>query len=117
MMNFHEFVKQKRLEKEVTLREFCRAAELDPSNWSKVERGLGDPPKSKELLDRIAGVLKLNEQERNTLMDLAMIESIPHDLRPEEKILEKLPLFFRTVRGEKPSEEELRKLIELLTKT
>jgi transcriptional regulator with XRE-family HTH domain len=117
MTNFHEFIKQKRVEKEITLREFCRAAELDPSNWSKVERGLADPPKSKEMLERISEALRLDKEEKNTLLDLAMIESIPMDLRPEENILEKLPLFFRTVRGEKPTEQELRDLIKALTKS
>lgn len=117
MTNFNEFIKQKRVEKEITLREFCRAAELDPSNWSKVERGLADPPKSKEMLERIAEALRLDKEDKNTLLDLAMIESIPADLRPEENILEKLPLFFRTVRGEKPTEQELRELIKALTKS
>jgi transcriptional regulator with XRE-family HTH domain len=117
MTSFHDYIKQKRMEKQVSLREFCRAAELDPSNWSKVERGLGDAPKTNEILGRIAGALKLNNDETNTLKDLAMIDSIPKDLRPDEKILEKLPIFFRTVRGDKPTEAELRKLIERLTKS
>jgi transcriptional regulator with XRE-family HTH domain len=114
MKNFHQFIQEKRVERNVTLREFCRATELDPSNWSKVERGIADPPKSKEILDRIAVALQFNDEEKHTLMDLAMIESIPEDLRPTEDILEKLPIFFRTVRGEKPTEDELRKLIERL---
>ncbi|MBX2943606.1 MAG: helix-turn-helix domain-containing protein [Cyclobacteriaceae bacterium] len=115
MKNFHQFILEKRVERDVTLREFCRATELDPSNWSKVERGIADPPKSKEVLKRIATALQFNGEETSTLMDLAMIESIPQDLRPTEDILEKLPIFFRTVRGEKPTEDELRKLIERLS--
>lgn len=114
MTNFHQFIQEKRTERNVTLREFCRATELDPSNWSKVERGIADPPKSKEILIRIAVALQFNDDEKQTLFDLAMIESIPQELRPSENILEKLPIFFRTVRGEKPTEEELRKLIDQL---
>lgn len=117
MKNFHQFVKEKRMEKQITLREFCRSAEVDPSNWSKIERGLAEAPKSKEFIDRIAAVLALNREEKATLHDLAIIESIPEDLRPEEEILEKLPIFFRTVRGDKPSEEELRELIRMISQS
>lgn len=114
MKRFHQFVQEKRMQKDVTLREFCRSAELDPSNWSKVERGIADPPKSKEILNRIAKTLKLNKEETEELMDLALIDSIPPDLRPSDDVLAKLPIFFRTVRGDKPTEKELRELIQKL---
>lgn len=114
MKHFHQFIQEKRMQKDVALREFCRTAGLDPSNWSKVERGIADPPKSKEVLNRIAEALKLNKEEIDELMDLAMIDSIPAELRPSDDILAKLPIFFRTVRGDKPTEEDLRKLIEKL---
>jgi len=35
MMTFGEFIKNMRIEKRMTLREFCRAAKFDPSNWSR----------------------------------------------------------------------------------
>lgn len=117
MKNFHQFIKEKRMEKQITLREFCRSAEVDPSNWSKIERGLSEAPKSKDFINRIATVLELDAEEKATLHDLAIIESIPEDLRPDEEILEKLPIFFRTVRGDKPSEEELKQLIKLISQS
>lgn len=98
----------------MTLRKFCRETELDPSNWSKIERGLADAPKSVEILSRIREVLDLPEEDFQTLKDLALIESIPKDLRPEEAVLEKLPLFFRTARGDKLTEEELKTLINTI---
>ena len=104
------------MEREMTLRQFCKQAKIDPSNWSKIERGLMDAPKSQEVLRSIADTLQLSEEDVSTLRDLAMFEAIPDHLKPEEKILEKLPVFFRTVRGDKPTKEELEKLIELLTK-
>lgn len=55
-----------------------------------------------------------SQEEIIAMRDLAMIDSIPMDLRPQENILEKLPLFFRTVRGEKPTEEELKRLIKTI---
>jgi len=45
------------LRESVTLREFCRPAELDPSNWSKVERGILPPPKSSKTMADIASAL------------------------------------------------------------
>jgi transcriptional regulator with XRE-family HTH domain len=117
MKHFHEFIKDKRAEKGISLRQFCREAELDPSNWSKIERGILEAPKSMEALVRIGEALKLSTEEFQTLRDLAVIESIPADLKLEENVLEKLPIFFRTVRGDKPSQEELKKLISTLSQS
>jgi transcriptional regulator with XRE-family HTH domain len=116
MKYFHDYVKAKRLERKLTLREFCRKAALDPSNWSKIERGVADPPKSIEMLSRIATVLEFRQEELATLKDLALIEFIPPELRPADDVLEKLPILFRTARGEKPTKEELRRLYEILEK-
>jgi transcriptional regulator with XRE-family HTH domain len=113
MTRFEDFVRDKRLAAKLTLRQFCLKASVDPSNWSKIERGLGEPPKSKELLDRIAYIFKLDQDEKHTLTDLAIVASIPKELRCEN-VMEKLPIFFRTVRGEKPTEDELRKLFDVI---
>lgn len=116
MKKFGEYIKDLRVEKEITLREFCKTVGLDPSNWSKIERGLLAPPKSKEMLGQIASTLRLTENspEYNQLFDYAMIEFIPTELAEDSQILERLPLFFRTARGEKPTETELKELIKLI---
>lgn len=113
MKTFGVFVKEKRIEKKITLREFCKQAELDPSNWSKVERELLKPPSDQDKLALIAIVLGFNyeDAEFQLLFDLAAAAFIPKGL-VEEKILDQLPLLFRTVRGEKPTNEELEKLAE-----
>jgi len=110
--SFANFVREKRIAAGLTLREFCRLTGFDASNWSKIERGIKTPPQSKKVLDEIAKVLKINEgsQEYKELIDLAALSSIPEDLI-ESEILEQLPVFFRTVRGEKPTEEELKTLL------
>lgn len=109
---FSNFIRTKRIAAGLTLREFCRLSGFDASNWSKVERGLLTPPHSKKILNEIAVVLKIKEgsQEYKEMMDLAALSSIPEDLI-ESEILEQLPVFFRTVRGEKPTEEELKTLL------
>ena len=116
MKTFGEFVKELRVSKNITLREFCRKTLQDPSNWSKVEREIIPPPKSKTVLEQIGRVLEIEPgtDYYNTLFDLAAISFIPSELVDEKEILKHLPVFFRTVRGDPPTEEELRELINLI---
>lgn len=111
--SFANFIREKRIASGFTLREFCRCTGFDASNWSKVERGLLTPPQSKNILESIASVLKLEtgSQDYKEMLDLAALSTIPGELI-ESEILEQLPVFFRTVRGEKPTEEELKTLID-----
>ena len=117
-MTFGEFVKEKRLMADLSLREFCRQAELDPSNWSKVERDVLSASGTRESLERIAKLLglKKNSADWTTFFDLASIsqQKIPDEIYEDKDVVAALPVFFRTVRGEKPSEEELDNLISLL---
>jgi transcriptional regulator with XRE-family HTH domain len=116
MITFGEFVKNLRIKKYLTLREFCRIANLDASNWSKIERAIFPPPKSKRVIQEIAKVLNLaeNSEDFNTLFDLATIGYIPSELISDQKVIDKLPVFFRTLRGEKPTRKELEGLIKIL---
>ncbi len=110
--SFAYFVREKRIASGLTLREFCRLTGFDASNWSKIERGLLTPPQSKKILNEIASVLTIEKesQEYKELLDMAALSTIPEDLL-ESEILEQLPVFFRTVRGEEPTEDELKTLI------
>jgi len=116
MITFGEFVKKLRIERRITLREFCRNAGIDPSNWSKIERGLLPPPKTKEVLEPVRKAINLKQgsEEYTTLKELAVIGHVPFDLLGNRKIVDKLPVFFRTLRGEKPTREELENLIKIL---
>jgi transcriptional regulator with XRE-family HTH domain len=111
--SFADFIRDKRVSAGLTLREFCRIINFDASNWSKVERGLSTPPQSRNVLENISDVLKIEKdsEEYKELFDLAALASIPEGLI-ESEIIQQLPAFFRTVRGEKPTEEELRNLIK-----
>jgi transcriptional regulator with XRE-family HTH domain len=111
-LSFANFIRDKRIAAGLTLREFCRLIGFDASNWSKIERGLLTPPQSKNVLEGIASVLKIEEgsQDYKEMFDLAALSSIPEGLI-EEELLSQLPVFFRTVRGEKPTDEELKTLI------
>lgn len=115
--SFGEFIKQKRLEQNLSLRKFCELAEVDPSNWSKIERGLIFPPE-REKIKQIANVLNLEENSTEwcTLFDYASIarKRIPEYVYSNEKVIAALPIFFRTASGNKPTEEELNQIIKLL---
>lgn len=115
-MKFGDYIKNIRLDRQITLREFCRKAEVDPSNWSKIERGIASPPKSEEVLLKIAKALNINKKDKEfvILKDYAAISHIPESLISNSEILEQLPVFFRTVRGETPNEKELKALLQLI---
>ncbi|MFZ4599485.1 MAG: helix-turn-helix domain-containing protein [Terrimicrobiaceae bacterium] len=109
---FGEFAKDRRIAASQTLRSFCRDAAIDPSNWSKIERGVLPPPDEAGFLTRVSDVLRLTPEERQTLVDLAAIARghIPEDLRDEE-ILNKMPAFFRAIRGQEYTPEDFEKLL------
>jgi transcriptional regulator with XRE-family HTH domain len=112
---FGVFIKSIRLDKGIGLREFCRRLNVDASNWSKIERGVLAPPQDDEKLDQIAEVLGIGRHSElyTELKDKAAIDAgiIPRDLLSDQETLNSLPMFFRTVRSEKPTPEELEKLI------
>ncbi|HEY9165591.1 MAG TPA: hypothetical protein VIS48_05465 [Candidatus Kryptonia bacterium] len=117
-MTFGEFVKQRRLSLNIGLREFCLLAKVDPSNWSKIERNRLGVTDDREKLNEIVAVLQLKNgsSEWQKFFDLASISQmkLPEEAYSDAEVLEVLPVFFRTIRGDKPTPEELDKLITLL---
>ena len=117
-MNFGEFIKEKRLAIDLSLRKFCELAGLDPSNWSKIERGVLPLSLERPQLEEIASILKLKESgaEWIKFFDLAAVakKKIPDYVYEDKEVLDALPIFFRTASKEKPSDEELNKLINLI---
>jgi len=115
---FGEFFKARRIVIKKTLRQFCIENGLDPGNISKLERGLLPPPQSREKLEEYAGCLKIKKGSDDwyTFFDLAAAETgkIPEDIMAKEKIEDKLPILFRTLRGQKVSDENLEELIKML---
>ena len=117
-MSFGNFIKELRLKQELTLRDFCKKFGHDPSNWSKIERGKLRPPNDQKTLEEWANQLGLikGEAEWYKFFDLAALEKgkIPHDIMHDKELVQVLPLFFRTLRGQKPSKEELKNLADIL---
>jgi transcriptional regulator with XRE-family HTH domain len=117
-MRFGRFFKERRIVLKKTLRQFCSENKLDPGNISKMERGLLPPPQSREKLEEYAKLLKIKKGSDGwyTFFDLAAAETgrIPDDLMEGKKIKDKLPIFFRTLRGQKVPNEKLEELIKKL---
>ncbi|MBM4312359.1 MAG: helix-turn-helix transcriptional regulator [Deltaproteobacteria bacterium] len=113
---FGDLFKLKRVEKGLTLREFCRINGFDPGNVSKIERGLFQPPQSKEMLSKYAAALGIEEGSEDWLAfcDLAIISAgkIPKDIVTNEDLMNALPVLFRTVRDKTLDDEGLEKLIK-----
>lgn len=119
MTSFGDYVRGLREKKEIGLREFCTSLEFDPSRWSKMERGLLQPPTDHEILEKIAKTLGISSDtdEFAKLRDLAFLSrgQIPDDILSEKELVECLPMIFRTLRSdEKPTPAQLRKLADKL---
>lgn len=115
---FGEFFKKKRIEIGKTLRQFCIENNLDPGNISKLERGILPPPTSEKKLEHYAESLKIKKGSDDwyEFFDLAHASAgrIPEEILSDENRVSKLPLVFRTLRGQKLTKEQLNKLAKEL---
>lgn len=119
--NFAAFFKAIRKENRITLRAFCDLAAADPGNISRMERRAIPPPQDREILERYAKALQIEDgtDEWYLFFDLAAADRgiIPHDIMNDEELVKELPAFFRTLRGQKPTETEMRMVIEKIRKS
>jgi len=117
---FGEFAKEKRLSLGLSLREFCRKNSFDWGNFSRIERGVSAPPKSREVQERYARALQIKEgtEEWQTFLDLAAISAgnIPERIMSDEELVAKLPMVFRTISGKALTPQKLRELTEMIRK-
>lgn len=112
------FAKVRREHSRVSLRKFCEKHGFDPGNISKLERGKLPPPASREKLVEYATALGLEEGDEEWLQffDYAAATrgEIPPELLADEEVADKLPLLFRTLRGDRVDEDDLDDLIEMI---
>lgn len=117
---FGTFVKELRARQRLGLREFCLEHGHDPSNWSKIEREVLLPPRDEETLRAWAKQLGLKQASEDWLkfFDCAAVDAgrIPDYVLKDEQLVAQLPVFFRTLSGQKPSREDLEKLLEIINR-
>lgn len=118
LRKFGKTLKNLRIQKELSLREICKLTGYDPSNWSKIERGILSPPADNKTLKQWAKALGLSQKskEYQEFIDEAKIAQgiIPQDIMSQDKAIECLPAFFRTLRNKKPTKKEVDQLIKLI---
>jgi len=117
-INFGETLRMLRVKAGFSLRDINKETGYDPSNWSKIERGLMLPPKDEVILERWVKALKIEvgSKEHKIFIDKANIAqgSIPQDILADKSIVDCLPAFFRTVRNKKPTNEDINLLINAI---
>ena len=117
-MSFGALVKELRITQKKTLRQFCLEHGHDPSNWSKIERGVNPPPYDDQTLERWARQLGLQAgaEPWQDFVDQAAIArgQIPKNVLSDEELLPKLPAFFRSIRGAELTEQQLDEFIRIV---
>lgn len=81
MNKFGKFIKEKRKERDITLRAMADAMDFSAPYWSDIEKGRRNPP-SIDKLEEVAKILKLSQEEKECMIDLASEDrdEIPMDL-------------------------------------
>ena len=117
---FGAFAKELRIRQGLTLREFCNRNKLDPGNYSRIERGVFQPPHDTQKLEQYAQALDLKPGEDDWIefFDAAAASrgEFPRDLLSDEEVVAKLPVLFRTMRERPISPESLDDLIDRVRK-
>jgi transcriptional regulator with XRE-family HTH domain len=117
--NFGEMLKALRVAAGLSLREFCRKAGEDPANLSRIERVLRPAP-SDEVVERYAKALNIDKacDTWRSFFDFSAISrrELPNDIASNEELSAKLPAILRTLRGEKPNEEDIEKALDIARK-
>lgn len=115
-MKFGEYVRNRRIELGLGLRRFCDLLEIDPSNWSKVERDRLSLTLDDAQLLKMEDLLSLDLEKKNEFRATAAVakRTIPAELYSDEEAIAALPVFFRTLSGEKPDPDQIEKLIQVI---
>jgi transcriptional regulator with XRE-family HTH domain len=115
---FGEFLKTHRMAKRITLRTFSEALGMDPSNYSRMERGQLQPPTNESKLTSFARVLgiSIDSSEYREMVRLAALGrgEIPPAILSDKEVFAKLPVLFRSLEGDKLDESALDELVEIL---
>lgn len=120
-MTFGEYLKQKRLDKEITLRGFAKLVDISPVYLCDLEKGRKAAP-SMEVMQKMVSKLALNKEESERFYDLAALEQtaknpIPKDLNAFLKDNRVIVSALRTAKDLDATDEEWQYFIDKLRKS
>lgn len=120
-MTFGEYLKQKRLDKEITLRGFAKLVDISPVYLCDLEKGRKAAP-SMEIMQKMVSKLALNKEESERFYDLAALEQtaknpIPKDLNAFLKDNRVIVSALRTAKDLDATDEEWQDFIDKLRKS
>ena len=120
-MTFGEYLKQKRLDKEITLRGFAKLVDLSPVYLCDLEKCRKAAP-SMEVMQKMVSKLALNKEESERFYDLAALEQtaknpIPKDLNAFLKDNHVIVSALRTAKDLDATDEEWQDFIDKLRKS
>jgi len=112
---FGEHLRELLIEHDMSLRELARRTEIDPSNLSKIERGVTYPPRKPATLEKMAAAFGLEGESKEQFFDLArqVNEMIPEGLESVKRN-KAIPMLLRSIENRKLSYEQTRKLAKLV---
>ena len=120
-MTFGEYLKQKRLDKEITLRGFAKLVDISPVYLCDLEKGRKAAP-SMEVMQKMVSKLALNKEESERFYDLAALEQtaknpIPKDLNAFLKDNRVIVSALRTAKDLDATDEDWQDFIDKLRKS
>lgn len=105
---FGDYLRRLREERRITLRQFALAADWDPANFSKLERGRLAPPQEASKLEVFRQVLQLapDDKKWRELVRLSAISrgEIPAGRLSDAAVINHLPALFRWADGDTDDE-------------
>lgn len=115
-VTFGSYIKSKRSEQDLTLREFCTRYGLDAANISRMENELIPAPQKQSTLEGIARALQLEKSSKEWVefFDLASLSrnEFPQDVKTSfDANLHLLPALLRATKNKKVTKTEIFDLI------
>ncbi len=110
---FASFLRKKRIEKKIGLRQFAKIIDMQPSNYCNIEGEASQAPQE-DKLKLIAEKLGLDKEDQRTFFDLASKakDDIPADIQELIKGNALIPSLLRTVEDEDVDEAQILAIVE-----
>lgn len=115
---FGEFLRAQRIRAGFGLRAFAEKAGMQASNLSNMEHGRIPPPQERAILESLAELLGLADEDRARLFDLAVAgrERLPADVATFAARTPGIPVLLRTIENRGLGRAELEKLTKYVNR-